>query len=439
MRFKIQNKYVLWGLTAFIVILASILFVYALFNGSAFQTGAKKLGGVLTPLALAMISAYLLAPILNGIEYRILVPLCDSVFGIPDSIKRKRVLRLASTTLTMIFFFLMLYGLVAMLLSQIIPSIQSIVVNMDTYYNNFILWLNQVLEDNQSIQAYALKYIEKYSSDFETWLDANVLSRTSEIIKTVSQSVLSVIKGFWNFLLGVMISVYLLARKEEFASQAKKVVFAVFEREFANQVLAGGRFVHRTFIGFIGGKIVDSIIIGLLCFVGTSLLGTPYAALVSLVVGATNVIPFFGPFIGAIPCALLILVVDPLNPLHCLKFIIFIFVLQQFDGNVLGPKILGDSTGITGFWVIFAITFFGGIMGVPGMIVGVPIFAIIYAAIKSLTNRSLANKGMPQATQEYLFAGAVDADGKLAEMPPKHLQRSEQKQAVRAQDEKKES
>ena len=156
---------------------------------------------------------------------------------------------------------------------------------------------------------------------------------------------------------------------------------------------------------------MDSIIIGLICLVCTSIMGTPYAALVSVIIGVTNVIPFFGPFIGAIPTAILILVVDPMHPLNCVYFIIFIFILQQFDGNILGPKILGSSTGISGFWVIFAITLFGGLMGVPGMIVGVPIFAVIYAMIKSFTNCALRKRELPESTAPYMKVGSVDEKG----------------------------
>ena len=156
---------------------------------------------------------------------------------------------------------------------------------------------------------------------------------------------------------------------------------------------------------------MDSIIIGLLCFIGTTLMKTPYAALVSVIIGVTNIIPFFGPFLGAIPTAILIFVVDPVHPLNCVYFVIFILILQQFDGNILGPKILGNSTGITGFWVIFSITLFGGLFGIMGMIIGVPLFAVLYAMIKSFINASLRKKKMPEETGRYVKLGAVDHNG----------------------------
>ncbi|MDE5894106.1 MAG: AI-2E family transporter, partial [Acetatifactor sp.] len=206
-------------------------------------------------------------------------------------------------------------------------------------------------------------------------------------------------------------SIYILGSKEKFAVQAKKLIYACYQPDSANVIINNFRFAHNTFIGFISGKILDSMIIGLLCFIGTTLMQTPYAALISVIIGVTNIIPFFGPFLGAIPSAVLILVVDPMHPLNCVYFIIFILILQQVDGNLIGPKILGDSTGLSGFWVIFAITLFGGLFDVLGMIVGVPIFAIIYAAVRSHVNSALIKKNMPIKSDIYENIECVDDAG----------------------------
>ena len=184
----------------------------------------------------------------------------------------------------------------------------------------------------------------------------------------------------------------------KFASQAKKICYALFERPVANQVINACRFTNKTFIGFLGGKIVDSAIIGVLCFFGTSILKMPYAVLISVIVGVTNIIPFFGPYIGAIPSALLVLMI---NPVKCIPFILFVLALQQLDGNVIGPKILGESTGLSGFWVIFSITFFGGLWGIAGMVVGVPLFAVLYAGISYLINKLLEKKALSTTTEDY--------------------------------------
>mgnify|MGYP000287864072 CR=1 FL=1 len=167
-----------------------------------------------------------------------------------------------------------------------------------------------------------------------------------------------------NFLIGAIVSLYILADKEGFIAKAKMAVYAALPTKWATFLVHSMRFTHKTFGGFISGKILDSAIIGVLCYVGTSIIGTPYAILVSVIVGVTNVIPFFGPYLGAVPCILLILLVDPIQSLY---FLIFILILQQFDGNILGPKILGESTGLSSFMVIVAIMVGGGLFGVPGM------------------------------------------------------------------------
>ena len=220
----------------------------------------------------------------------------------------------------------------------------------------------------------------------------------------------------WNFLIGRIIALYLLMSKELFAGQGKKIIYALFEEDNANATIRNIRFVHRTFGGFISGKLVDSLIIGMICFIGMTLLNLPYPLLISLIIGITNIIPFFGPFIGAIPSIILILMV---NPLQALYFGIFVFALQQFDGNILGPKILGDKTGLSSFWVIFAITLFGGYWGFVGMVVGVPLFAVLYAAWKAFINRSLQKKGLSTDTNEYLRLSEVKNNEFIELEPPK--------------------
>lgn len=216
---------------------------------------------------------------------------------------------------------------------------------------------------------------------------------------------LGIAKALWNLVIGLIISIYLLASKERLIGQTKKMTYAFLDIRYANGIIEDTRLIDRTFGGFISGKILDSVIIGILCFFCVSFMKLPYPMLISVIIGVTNVIPFFGPFIGAIPCGLLILMV---NPLQCLYFILFIWILQQFDGNFLGPKILGDSTGLSGFWVIFSITIFSGLMGVPGMILGVPIFAVLYALLKRRINRNLQRKGMPTETAAYRNLEKVD-------------------------------
>lgn len=410
MKFKLNNKYFLWGLTLFLVVIASITFYYFMFHGASIRAGIKVVANIFMPVVFGLVTAYLLTPLLNIIEDSLLNPICNKC-KIKSTSKRDAIIRGIGILITIFLLFALIYGLIAMLLSQIVPSIQNIISNFDTYINNFTKWSNKLLADNTEVSSYITRLIAKYSVELESWLNDTVLTTSSELIKTVSLSIIGVFSVLWNLILGIVISVYVLASKEKFAGQAKKIVYAIFEKHSANIIINNFRFTHKTFIGFISGKIVDSIIIGLLCFIGTTLMNTPYAVLVSVIIGFTNVIPFFGPYLGAIPSTILIFVVDPMHPLNCVYFALFILALQQFDGNVLGPKILGGSTGLTGFWVIFSITVFGGMFGVLGMIVGVPFFAVLYAAIKSLVNAALKRKNMPCETEPYIQVGSVDEDG----------------------------
>ncbi len=410
MKFHLSNRYVKWGTTILITFCTCLLFYYLLFHGANIKSLFSRAYGVLMPVFFGGIIAYLLTPTLNWIEKKFLFPFIEKI-KVKDRKKAFRIVRCISIVITALFYYLIIQLIISMLLSQIIPSLQTLISNYDTYLNNFIAWLNELLSAYPQVADYVFDLIDRYSSELTTFLYDTVLVKSNELIKTLSMSVIGIIKVLWNFVLGFIISIYLLANKEIYGNQAKKIIYAIMKKESANVVLNNFRFAHNTFIGFIIGKVIDSIIIGFLCFAGTSILQTPFAALVSVVIGVTNVIPFFGPFLGAIPCSILILVVDPTHPLNFLYFVIFILFLQQLDGNFIGPKILGTSTGLSSFWVIFSITVFGGIMGVPGMIIGVPVFAIIYAAIKAFVNKSLINKDLPSQTEAYTNVECIDDDG----------------------------
>lgn len=409
MKLKLNNKYIKWGLTAFLVIAASIVFYYFIFQRESIVAGIGTLTHILMPIVFGLATAYLLTPILNFIERKLLLPLCEKC-KVKASKRRNSVVRGVSILFTVVLVMALIYLLLYMLISQLVPSIQNIVANFDRYQTNFVKWIDQMMEDYSDVGNYVLRLIDQYSAE----LDQIIKELPSNIavgVRMVTNTATNILGGLWNFVIGFIISIYVMAGKEKFSAQAKKIAFALFEKETANTAIRTFRFTHKTFIGFLGGKIADSIIIGVLCFIGTSLMKTPYAVLVSVIIGVTNVIPFFGPYLGAIPSAILILIVDPTHPLNCLYFVLFILVLQQFDGNILGPKILGNSTGLTSFWVIFAITLFGGLFGVLGMIVGVPIFAVIYAGIKTFVNSTLRKKALPVETKRYESLDYVDNEG----------------------------
>lgn len=410
MKINRDSKYWKWGLTAFAVIAAGVCFFYLIFHTAALKVAADEFFGIIMPILFGLCIAYLMTPILNFIERVVLYPLADKL-KIADSPKRKKMIRGISIILTSVFVIAIIYLVFYMLISQIVPSIQSIITNADRYLLNLEVWIQNFLEKNPAIGTYASNIFNQYSQELENWLNGTALDHALTLLKSFSTGIITTLNILWEFIIGFIISIYVLSGKEQFAGQAKKIIYAAFERDTANRMIRNFRFTHRTFVGFLGGKILDSLIIGILCFIGTLILKTPYAALVSVIIGITNIIPFFGPFLGAIPSAILVFVVDPLHPLNCVYFILFIVILQQFDGNILGPKILGNSTGLSSFWVIFSITLFGGIFGIPGMIIGVPTFAVIYAAIRAVINTALEKKELSPKTEEYIKLDYVDEDG----------------------------
>lgn len=404
MKLRFNKKYICWGITAFLVLAAAICFYYLVFFGNSFLASIKSIIHVATPVIYGVIFAYLLTPIINTIEKSILIPFFKKIDK-ELSIKARKRMRAGSIILALLFVFLILYGFFALVIPQIITSIRNITYQFPTYVDNLTYWATKFLADNPDIEALVVRLLDNYSEELSHYLNNNIVPQLKAIVKTVSLSLLSFAYSMWNLIIGIIISIYVLYNKELFLGQSKKIAYALFTTKRANQLIKDARFTSETFIGFISGKIVDSIIIGILCFIGTSLIGIPYAVLVSVIVGVTNVIPFFGPYLGAIPSALLILMV---SPIHCLYFIIFILFLQQVDGNFIGPKILGSSTGLSGFWVIFSITIFGGIFGIPGMIIGVPIFAVFYAWIKRAIARRLKKRDLPTDTNPYLNVEAIE-------------------------------
>ena len=404
---KISNTYVKWGLTALAVLILAICFVCLIFEGDSIWDGLNMILTVIMPVIDGLIIAFIATPVLNWIEEKLILPVCRKFQIDLQKQKTKKYIRTLSVLLTFLFIGMIIYGFFSIVIPQLITSIQSIINRFPTYINNLIILTERLLADNPDVEAYIEGLLSTYSKDLDAFLENNVLPTVNNLIRSASVGMIGVLKSLYNLVIGLIISLYILSGKEKFASQSKKICYAFFERHTANQIIRAFRFTNKTFIGFLGGKIIDSAIIGVLCFMGTSILKMPYPVLISVIVGVTNIIPFFGPYIGAIPSALLILMTDPKK---CIGFIIFILALQQLDGNVIGPKILGESTGLTGFWVIFSITLFGGLWGIAGMVVGVPLFAVLYAGVSYVVNKSLKKKTLSTNTGDYEKLKYIDAE-----------------------------
>jgi len=401
---KNNNKdYFKWGITAFLVVLGSFLSYYVIFHLDSLRSTLNNIFIILMPIIDGLVLAYLLTPLVNAMEKRIFVPFLKLT---KINMKRSHQ-RLFSILITIIIVFGAIYSFFSIVIPQIANSIKTIIEQFPSYVTTFSIWISELLEDNPSIEKKVMELIDEYSLDFEKFLNLEVIPKINGIIMTISISVYSVFREIWNLIIGFIISIYILFSKELFSAQAKKIAYAFLSVERANRFISNVRFANKTFGGFFVGKILDSIIIGIICFIGTSFIGTPFSVLISVIIAVTNVIPFFGPFLGALPSALLILFIDPLQAVY---FLIFLIFLQQVDGNIIGPKILGSSTGLSSFWVIFAITLFGGIWGIVGMIVGVPIFAVLFAFMKSLVESRLALRELPPETNKYLKLFYINID-----------------------------
>jgi predicted PurR-regulated permease PerM len=310
-------------------------------------------------------------------------------------------IRYLSIFLSLIVAGILIYILGNLIIPQLYVSILGIIrdwPNIQRRIDAFTTWINTTRDNNQTIATYANEGIVRVKDYFENWVETDLLSKMNTWFNYFATGVLGFITVVKNLLIGIIVSIYVLLEKEHFAAQGKMIIYALFKTRPANVIIETLRESNRIFGGFIMGKIIDSMIIGLLCFIGLSILKMPYTLLVSVIVGVTNVIPFFGPYFGAIPSALLILFIDPMK---CLYFLIFIIILQQIDGNIIGPAIIGDSTGLSAFWVIFSILGGGGLFGLVGMLIGVPTFAVIYYIIRTYIEYRLTSKELKSASQDY--------------------------------------
>lgn len=404
MKNRFEKKYIAWGITALLVIISSILFYFLIFHMDSLQNGLGKLYTIITPLFYGAVIAYVLSPLVNFMEKKLLFPLLERI-GINLSKKLKKIIRMFCVMVSLFFMVLCIYGLLAMLIPEILSSITKFADNSSRYIANIQNWISDIFKDNPQIEQSVSELFIRYSDRAGSWLSNDVLPQMNNLVKNFSLGLFDFLIFLKNVLIGAMISIYMLYNKEAYIGSSKKLLYSVAQINTANSIIRDAQYVHKTFGGFLIGKIIDSLIIGLLCYIGTTILGTPYALLISVIVGVTNVIPFFGPYLGAVPCAVLIFLV---SPMQCLYFIIFIFALQQFDGNFLGPKILGDSTGMSSFLVIVAILVFGGLFGIFGMIVGVPITAVILTIVTNLMGRRLKKAGLPENRDFYQNVDYID-------------------------------
>ena len=403
---KPHIKPYLYGMLAgFGAISLSIIFFFLIYRFDGFGDAISTLTGILMPFIYGAVIAYLLKPVCNTIEAFLRR-------FIPE--KMKGLINALSVTFTILFGLLLVYALFMMIVPQLITSVTTLYYTAQRNFAKFVQWANHVefFEQNTQIMDLLNSAYDTVSTSIDTLVKTKLLPSMQNILSGAALGVLNVVVVLKNLVIGIIVAVYMLASRKRFVQQGKMVLYSVVKPRWASLITEEVKYADRMFGGFINGKILDSAIIGLLCYIGCLIFKFPSALLVSVIIGVTNVIPFFGPFIGAIPATLLILIQ---NPIKALWFVLFVLVLQQLDGNIIGPKILGNTTGLSSFWVLFAILLFGGLWGFVGMIVGVPLFAVIYDVIKKLVIHGLQRHQELTLLNSYHDQFGDPADGAAAQ------------------------
>lgn len=384
-----KRRYIYMSLAVFTAIGMSLILFFALYRLQGIGNALTTLSDILAPFVYGGVVAYLLRPLCNTYE---------SFFTEVLPKGAKRFANSVAVILSLVTGILVVYALIIMVAPQLYSSILSLWNSLPQKINQFLTWAGTVFgEDEELLHIFNTSYQALYT-ELETWAQNTLVPYITNIVSGVGSSVLKILNFLYDLLIGLIVAVYLLGSRKKFARQSVLLVRSALKPKWADLFLEEVAFIDRMFGGFIDGKILDSAIIGVLCYIGCLVFKFPNPLLIAAIVGITNVIPFFGPFIGAIPSTFLILIEDPVKALW---FVLFVLILQQLDGNIIGPTILGDRTGLSSFWVLFTIILFGGLWGIVGMVIAVPLFAVIYDTIKKLVRRGLKQKGQEQLWHQY--------------------------------------
>lgn len=388
-----------------IVVCVGILLYQGLTHFTQVREAVQGFFNVLAPFILGFVIAYLLNTPVDFFERKLYA-----------KFKAKR-------TTSIITVYLLAVTIIAILLQLILPqvtdSVRQLLNNLTLYLNN----LSQMAQD--LIQRFHLEgegltnLVDSYNELIQDFSSADIVKRVTEFLTTSAPELWNigmsvgngVVNGVVTTLTAIIASIYMLSGKPQLLRRIKKLIYAIFPAKGVDRILSVSGKANQIFVRFINGKLLDSAIIGVLCFAVTSIFRIPYAILISVIVGVTNVIPFFGPIIGAVPCIMILIMVDPWA---ALRFGVLVVILQQFDGNILGPKILGDSTGLSALWVLVSIIVGGGLFGFPGMLLGVPTFAVIYSLVREWTDARLSLIGIDEEgrplDEDGILTGAGERD-----------------------------
>ena len=410
-----NSKYFKWGLTAFVVLMAAVVFWLVFSNlGGAYDLLLEFLG-IISSLLYGCVFAYLMNPILE---------FSARMYG---RLLRKRkwkdetkasVAKTAAVVTTVIAFLAAVCAFFALIVPSIYDSASELLSQerLQEYYNTVMQWAHGVFAGSE-----IEKWVEENISDLMDFF-SNFLKNMNvgQFLLGAAGVVYSGVSTVFSMVIGIVCGVYILVYKGELCAQAKKLTIAIYKEEKANRIFEIARRTNRIFSGFVIGKLIDAIFVGVVTYFALLIMGMPFAPLIATLVGVTNIIPFFGPFIGGIPSAILLLIENPINALY---FGIFIVVLQMVDGYIVENRILGEKLGVSDFWVLVAILISGGIFGFMGMLLGVPVFAVLYTIIADIVNKRLHKKRLPTDTEVY---GTIRSVTDLPVSPaPQSSQKSE--------------
>ena len=399
------KKLLLYGGLLLLALAVVFLVIQALLNLSGLAAGLKGILDSLRAIVLGCVMAYLLYPLTRFAEQFLLYHKVTP--------QAARVLSTTfSTCVLLALIVLFAYFIIPQLVFNVPPLIQS----LPSMVTDFSRQVSEYLAAHGQSTEIITSFSDKIATAFNQWLQADPLSALMDLAGRVATAA----RGVLNFIIGIIVMVYLLMSRDQFIGQGKKLLFALCKkRATCDVILKHLRAINQIFSGFVSGKLLDSLIIGIICGICLSLLQMPYAMLISIIVGITNIIPVFGPFFGAIPSAFILLLTDPGK---CLIFILFIIILQQVDGNIIGPKILGDSTGLSAFWVLFSLLLFNHLMGFWGMLLGVPLFAPFYYLLREFVNSRLRQRDLPVRTKDYIHVAGIEENGTITYLPPPAIQ-----------------
>ena len=389
MKFEWNKKYTTISIYVLIVATIGVIIFQTIDNLPYIYDLLGKFIGIISPFLLGLAFAYILYPVLRFFEEKVLPPITGRKFS-------RRAYRGIGIFLTIVLSIAVIAVLFSFIIPELLKNVNSIITQITAYAPKIEDTVSDFLR-RFNMEGSLATIIATITNAIQEFFSQTFML-ISKSLGSVINATINITAAIIDVFIGIFITIYLWASKEKFIAQAKKLSYAYLPSKFVDKSISLCREANKIFGGFISGKIIDSAIIGVLCYIGMLILDIPYALLISVIVGVTNVIPYFGPFIGAIPSILLLLMVEPIEAIW---FAIFIFILQQIDGNFIGPKILGESTGLSAIWVIFAVTVFGGIFGFMGMLIGVPLFAMIYTLISRSVNNRLTDKNLSTDTSAY--------------------------------------